>query len=174
MFFFRSPHVDDGTYKVAVSKWRILDTISLLTLMNPDATNKSLRLNEMLQDLLVYIKTNVDKFSKEDAILFQKFMCNQFTKPINNNDCNQYKISALFSFEVINRFDGVIWESSVAFDKKLNDTLCVAIKPKAVDSYMKCEDYSIYTFVFKDGKISFHNRDEFKLVTNNQQSKKKE
>lgn len=168
---FRDSTVADGIYRVAVSKWRILDTISFLTLMNPDSTNKSKRLNEMVQDLLTYIKANTDKFSEEDAIAFQKFMCNQFIKPVNND--NQYKISALFTLEVIKRIDGVIWQSSVAIDEKLNDTLCVAIKPKTIDACMKCEEYSLYTFVVKNGKISSCNREVFNLIADSPRSKKK-
>lgn len=150
---FRDLPIVDGIYRVAVSKWRVLDTISLITLMNPDDTNKSKRLNEMVQDLLVYIKANVDKFSEEDVVYFQKFMCEQFTRSVNNN--NQYKISALFTLEAIRKYDGVIWQSSVAIDEKLNDTLCVAIKPKTVDICMNCKEYSLYTFVVKNGKISY-------------------
>ena len=168
---FRDSSITDGIYRVAVSKWRILDTISFLTLMNPDSTNKSKRLNEMVQDLLAYIKANTDKFSEEDAIAFQKFMCNQFIRPVSND--NQYKISALFTLEVIKRIDGVIWQSSVAIDEKLNDTLCVAIKPKTIDTCMKCEEYSLYTFVVKNGKISSYNREVFKLITDRPRSKKK-
>lgn len=168
---FRDSPVVDGIYRVVVSKWRVLDTISLLTLMNPDTTNKSRRLNEMVQDLLAYIKKNTDKFSEEDAIAFQKFMCNQFTQSVNSD--SQYKISALFTLEVIKRIDGVIWQSSVAVDEKLNDTLCVAIKPETADTYMECEEYSLYTFVVKNGKISSYSREIFKLTTNSTHSKKK-
>lgn len=168
---FRDSSISDGIYRVAVSKWRLLDTISLLTLMKPDSTNKSKRLNEMVQDLLAYIKANTDRFSAEDAIAFQKFMCNQFIRPVNSD--NQYKISALFTLEVIKRIDGVIWQSSVAIDEKLNDTLCVAIKPKTIDTCMKCEEYSLYTFVVKNGKILSYNREVFKLITDRPRSKKK-
>ena len=75
--------------------------------------------------------------------------------------------------EVIKRIDGVIWQSSVAIDEKLNDTLCVAIKPKTIGSCMKCEEYSLYTFVVKNGKTSSYNREVFKLITDRPRSKKK-
>lgn len=125
----------------------------------------------MVQDLLAYIKKNTDKFSEEDAIAFQKFMCYQFTRSVNND--SQYKISALFTLEVIKIIDGVIWQSSVAIDEKLNDTLCVSIKPETADTCMEYKEYSLYTFVVKNGKISSYSREIFKLTTNSTHSKKK-
>jgi hypothetical protein len=161
--FFRDSQVKDGGYRVAVSQWNVRRRISLLALMKPNATNKSVRLNEMVNGLYAFIDAN--NIDKEDAIYFHEYMCGQFTKRVNNN--NQYKISALFTKEVIRRkHGGVLWESSVAVDEKLNDTLCVAIKPEVVDSLMECTKYALYTFIINNGKITHYEREEFFLEQN--------
>ncbi|MFT4170415.1 MAG: hypothetical protein QM653_14955 [Dysgonomonas sp.] len=168
--FFKYAPAEDGVYRVAVSKWRVVNTISLLTLMQPETTNKSKRLNDMVSGLLDFIKENKDSFEEEDAIAFHKFMCNEFTKPVENE--NEYRISALFTNEIIKNTDGTVWQSSVAIDEKLNDTLCVAVKPETVNKSMVCLGYAIYTIIIKDGKLSY-SKENFSVKATKRHKKRK-
>lgn len=169
--FLKYAPIQDGVYRVAVSKWRVVKTISLLSLMQPETTNKSKRLNDMVSGLLDFIKGNKESFEEEDAIAFHKFMCNEFTKPVENE--NEYRISALFTNEIIKNADGTLWQSSVAIDEKLDDTLCVAIKPKTINKSMVCQGYTIYTIMIKDGKLSYSKEDFSNIVDKKHKKQKK-
>jgi hypothetical protein len=152
-FFKKDEPIEDGTYRIAVSQWHVCNTLKLIVLINPEMTNKSERMNEMVDNLHQFIQEHTDKWDREDAIGFQKFMCGQFTKRVRENDNDQYKISASFAQTVIDEgLHGVIWESSWVNDEQLRETLCVAIKPEVVDTFMQCERYQLYTFTFKDNK----------------------
>lgn len=130
----RNPNPQDGEYYAIISFWIVRETISLFTIINPESTgNKSDNLKRMAGELDSFMEENKDSFDKEDIILLQKFMYQQFNKKALPE--SDYWIPALFTMDLIKseKIDGILYESAQVIDEKLDNVLCVAIKPESVE-----------------------------------------
>lgn len=149
--------ITDGEYRMAVCEWRNRESITLMMLTNPQFDNKSPRMNDSAHCFNQLVREVDDA---RNLMMFQKFMSEQFTKHVEVGHDYNYRISALF-VENLQRnmtragkkIDGVVWQSAVNVDEKLNDVLSVAIYPSTIDSsFCKPSEYYEYKVQIKNGQ----------------------
>lgn len=124
----------DGVEIVSFGKWRVLDTISLGTVVYSEIEkNVTPYAKGRAKYLLDLLKESPDK--AEQGKLMMDFIAKEFSKKEIRGDFD-YLISALFAERIVEKgFDGVIYPSVRAEEKGMN----VAILPRVVESKMRLE-----------------------------------
>ena len=151
----REPNPQDGDYYAIISFWLVRETISLFTIINPEATsNKSDNLKKMADELNLFMEECKDLFDKEDVTSLQKFMYQQYNRKAHTE--NDYWIPALFTMDLIKseKIDGILYESAQVIDKQLDNVLCLAIKPESADKKLSFLSAVKVTITIKDGKAT--------------------
>lgn len=149
--FLRNIDSPDGEETIVFGKWRVKETISLLSIIDPATElNKIAFFKEMTEGYHKFLEHINDE--KNNAILFQEFISSEFSKPKINSE-RDYLISALLTERVINQCDGVIYPS-VRADYK---GLCVSIKPETVDEKMELIEVLECSVIKKNGAVKITN-----------------
>lgn len=151
----REPNPQDGDYYAIISFWLVRETISLFTIINPETTNnKSDNLKKMADELELFMEECKDYFDKEDVTSLQKFMYQQYNKKALTE--NDYWIPALFTMDLIKseKIDGILYESAQVVDERLDNVLCLAIKPESADKKLSFLSAVKVTITIKDVKAT--------------------
>lgn len=142
-----------------VSEWVSKETITLLVIADPFLNNKSARLNDCSIGFRTFVQERYSPSIANEELEFQKFIFNQFSTPFDE-EC-KYKIPALFANQFLEeakkkeiKIDGLVWQSAINIDDKLNDALCVAILPETIDRSFKAPNYFLYMKEFKSDEIN--------------------
>ena len=153
--FFREQHKINWHVHV-VSEWMAKEPIALLVIADPYLNNKSCRLNDCTLHFRSFVEEQYTPDQVEDEFVFQNYIFKQFSTPVNE-EC-AYKISALYAQKFleeakrqVKKIDGLIWQSAINRDDKLNDSLCVAILPEDIDNFFQVPDSFHYMREFNSG-----------------------
>lgn len=147
--FFRDKNRSKEWRIHVVSEWQNIRPLSLLVIANPTIHNKSDRLNDSAEGYRAYVEACILEEFAEEEIQFQDFLYGRFST--HYNDEYEYKISALFSKKFLEeakkkgvQIDGIVWQSAINIDDKLNDCLCVAILPETIDNSFQAPNHFYY------------------------------
>lgn len=140
-WFFRKGNVPDGVYRAAISEWRTTADLNICAMLNIRGTNKSQWFQQMKIEGIKKMQEHYKQDDFETQAAFQEFIASQFRKHVKEGENNEYMISAYFTHHLHSLLGyllaGVCYESAVNIDEKLNNSLCVAIFPEFVDSYLQ-------------------------------------
>ena len=143
------------------------EPITLFVIADPFLSNKSYRLNDCSIGYRAFVQGMYSPEQAEDELLFQEYIFKQFSTPFDD-EC-KYRISALFANKFLEeakkqgkKIDGLIWQSAINIDNKLNDALCVAILPEIIDNLFQAPDYFLYMKEYENGGIN--NWDKKELI----------
>jgi hypothetical protein len=135
----------DGVEIVSFGKWRVLDTISLGTVVYSEVERN---VTPYAKGRAKYVLELLEKSPDiaQQGKLMMDFIASEFSKKEIRGDFD-YIISALFTERIIEKgFDGVIYPSVRAEEKGMN----VAILPNVVDNRMRLEGV-VECKVYKQG-----------------------
>jgi hypothetical protein len=130
----RNKESPDGVEIVSFGKWRVIDTISLGTVIYSEVDRN---VTPYAKARAKYILELLEKSPAlaEQGKLMMDFIAAEFSKKEIRGDFD-YIISALFTERIIEKgFDGVIYPSVRAEEKGMN----VAILPRVVENKMRLE-----------------------------------
>lgn len=137
-FFRDTPYQTKWSVHV-VSEWIATEPLTLLAIADPCLDNKSYRLNNCAEGFRSFVSQKYPPQIAADEIIFQEFIFKHFSTPVNEN--YEYRISALFANKFLEeakrkdkKIDGLVWQSAINSDDKLDDCLCVAISPETIES----------------------------------------
>lgn len=135
----------DGVEIVSFGKWRVLDTISLGTVVYSEVERNVTPYAKGRAKYLVELLEKSPDIAEQGKLMMD-FIASEFAKKEIRGDFD-YIISALFTERIIEKgFDGVIYPSVRAEEKGMN----VAIRPSVVDGKMRLEGV-VECQVYKQG-----------------------
>ena len=139
-WFFREKNVPDGVYRATISEWRTTADLNICAMLNIRGTNKSQWFQQMKNEGVKKMQEHYKQDDFEVQADFQEFIASQFRKHVKEGKNNEYMISAYYTHHLRSLLGcslaGVCYESAVNIDEKLNNSLCAAIFPEFVDSYL--------------------------------------
>lgn len=119
-----------GREYIATSQWNITESINVACIISANSYN-DVHNNRLLKNLRQYF---IDEFSDNDEALFiSDFIEGEFSKRVPNGHDNEYKISAILTDILFNKFD---FEAVAYPSVKLGGQagLNLAIRPDVADS----------------------------------------
>ena len=122
---------DDGEKLITFGKWRVKEPLNLVAIIDPNKQYKVKYLNKLVnayKEGLSRMTTTDSKDIKE----MLSFICDEFSKRVNQGENYNYMNSAIFTEILVNhsgsKIDGILYPS-VQTD---GDGLCVAIRPESM------------------------------------------
>lgn len=129
----RSNEILEGKSRITFGKWRVIEKISLATIIDLTKVYEQPYLNQLKDKYLDFIK-NESQEIQNNTIRFLSYYSSEFSKHVNAGQNHEYLISALLTEIMVQKgFDGVIYPSV----QTSGYGLCVAIRPEVADQKLR-------------------------------------
>lgn len=150
----RNSEVIEGWSRVTFGKWKVIEKVSLATIIDPTFEYEQTYLNK-LKKRYWEILDEMPKEVRENTLKVLKFLSSEFSKYISNGNNHEYLISSKFTeiFTNTSKYDGILYPSV----NTKGYGLCVAIHPKAINKIklIKVLQCKITKTIAKDGENHF-------------------
>lgn len=125
----RNSDVIEGWSRMTFGLWKIVEKISLATIIDPLAKYNEPYLCSIQDNYLNFLNQYSDEI-KNNTLEYLKFLSKEFSKYVNTGNNHEYLISSKFTelFVKKSSFDGVIYPSV----QSNGYGLCVALHPRAI------------------------------------------
>lgn len=150
----RNSDVREGWSRMTFGKWRVVEKVSLFTIIDPSVEYEQAYLNK-LKEKYWEMLNKMPEDVKDFTLRILKFLSSEFSKYVSVGNNHEYLISSKFTEIFINtsKYDGVIYPSV----QSKGYGLCVAIHPRSISKLrltkvMQCK---ISKSVLEDGENHF-------------------
>jgi hypothetical protein len=125
----RNSDVIEGWSRMTFGLWKIVEKISLATIIDPLAKYNEQYLCSIQDNYLNFLNQYSDEI-KNNTLEYLKFLSKEFSKYVNSGNNHEYLISSKFTEHFVKKssFDGVIYPSV----QSKGYGLCVALHPRAI------------------------------------------
>ena len=150
----RNFDVIEGWSRMTFGKWKVIEKISLATIIDPTLEYEQTYLNK-LKDRYWAELDKMPEEVRENTLKVLKFLSNEFSKKVSSGNNHEYLISSKFTeiFTKTSVYDGVIYPSV----QSSGYGLCVAIHPRSMNKLrlIKVLQSKISKSVSEDGENKF-------------------
>ncbi|HML66720.1 MAG TPA: hypothetical protein PKC55_17990 [Dysgonomonas sp.] len=152
---FRNQNPIEKEYKTIIGEWEVIEPISVFTIINPHPDgNRSDFLNYLSAHFPGFIEQFRGVFDKKEIISFQEYLYHKFNEFNITEDPKKYWITSNFAQTIIlpDEIDGIIYESTRAWDPNLKDAVCITLKPNSADDKLRFIRAIRRTYEYKNGE----------------------
>lgn len=150
----RNSDVIEGWSRITFGKWKVIEKISLATIIDPTKEYEQAYLNKLVAKYWEVLN-QMPQDVKENTLKVLKFLSSEFSKKVSNGNNHEYLISSKFTeiFTKTSGYDGVIYPSV----QSEGYGLCVAIHPSSMNKLRitKVLQSKISKSILEDGENHF-------------------